>query len=70
MYLPHNIDKHLYLDWHKHQVDKINTSAYKFLILTAVTGRLHYGFKRKHGTPKVAKIIDINFYNTTARRIR
>merc|ERR1712194_977116 len=58
VYLPHNIDKYLAVDWKKNQVDKIKTPTYESLMSTAISGHLHRGCKR---TPVTANITEIEF---------
>merc|ERR1712086_16360 len=58
VYLPHNIEKYLEVDWKKNQVDKIKTPTYESLMSTAISGHLHRGCKR---TPVTANVTDIEF---------
>merc|ERR1712194_175004 len=63
VYLPHNIEKYLEVDWKKNQVDKIKTPTYESLMSTAISGHLHLRCQRTRVTANITDIEFLQYYD-------
>merc|ERR1712086_465488 len=63
VYIPHNTEKHLEVDWAKNERDKFKTPTFEALMSTAVAGHLHRGHRRRKVKANITDIEFLRYYD-------
>jgi len=63
VYIPHNKEKYLEVDWAKNERDKFKTPTFEALMSTAVAGHLHRGHRRRKVKANITDIEFLRYYD-------